>query len=110
MRIIASFALGVTAMSFAVAADPQTTDAARDFMTRYSAELRPLEIGVNRAWWDANITGADADFKRKEEAQNKLDAFLSEKDRFAQVKRLKESGKIDDPIVKRALDVIHLAL
>jgi len=67
-----------------------------------------LDIAANRAWWDANITGDDADFKRKEEAQNQIDAVLSDPKAFAEVKAIKEKGGIDDPTLKRAIDVIYL--
>jgi peptidyl-dipeptidase A len=100
-----------TIMTSAVAfADSATTDKARMFVESYTAKVRPLEIAAGRAWWDANITGKDEDFKRKEEAQNKIDALLSDKTMFAQAKALKESGQIDDPIVRRAIDVIYLAM
>ncbi len=98
-------------MSPAVArADAATTVKARRFVESYTAKVRPLEIAVNRAWWDANITGKDEDFKRKEQAQNKIDALLSDKAMFAEARALKESGAIDDPIAKRAIDVIYLAM
>jgi len=85
------------------------TYAAQKFIADYTARIRPLEIAANRAWWDANITGKDEDYKRKEEAQNKIDAALSDKDAFARVKVLKSNAGIDDPISRRALDVIYLA-
>lgn len=91
------------------AANPEDTDKARKLVDSFSKQIRPLEVAANRAWWDANITGKDEDFKRKEDAQNKIDAFLSDVIAFAQVKALKTKGKIDDPIVKRAIDVIYLA-
>ena len=91
------------------AADAEGTGKARKFIDDYTARMRPLETAANKAWWDANITGKDEDFKRKEEAQNKIDAVLSDKDTFKTVKALKESKDIDDPVVKRAIDIIYLA-
>ena len=80
-----------------VSADADDTDKAKAFVEKYTATLRPLDIAANRAWWDANISGKDEDFKRKEEAQNKIDALLSDKQAFAEVKAIKEKGGIDDP-------------
>jgi peptidyl-dipeptidase A len=91
------------------AADAEGTGKARKFIDDYTAKMRPLETTANKAWWDANITGKDEDFKRKEEAQNKIDAVLSDKDAFKTVKALKESKDIDDPVMKRAIDIIYLA-
>ncbi len=90
-------------------ASPEATQGAKKFVEAHTAKIRPLEIAVNRAWWDANITGNKEDFKKKEEAQNKIDAALSDKAAFRAVKAIKEAGQIDDPVVKRAIDVIYLA-
>src|SRR5438128_12240275 len=100
---------GFILMAQPVVASPAVTDKAKRFLDAYTAAMRPLDIAAQRAWWDANMTGKDEDFKRKEEAQNKIDAFLSDKKAFAEVKALKESGQIDDKIVRRAIDVIYLA-
>jgi peptidyl-dipeptidase A len=92
-----------------VSATPEATDRARRFVNAYTAKIRPLEIAANRAWWNANLTGKDADFKAKEEAQNQIDAALSSKDDFKEVKAIKDGGQIDDPVTARAIDVIYLA-
>ena len=34
--------------------------------------VRPLEIKANLAWWNANTSGKDEDFKLKEKAQNQI--------------------------------------
>jgi peptidyl-dipeptidase A len=110
MRLVAVVILmsGISVMPLLTAADSATTDRARATIEAFTAKMRPLDIAANRAWWDANITGKDEDFKRKEEAQNKIDALLADKAAFAEVKKFKESGKIDDPVTKRAIDVIYL--
>jgi peptidyl-dipeptidase A len=102
------FLVGFMSMATSVSASPQATDKARQFIEKFTATIRPLDIAANRAWWDANITGKDEDFKRKEDAQNKIDAFLSDKKAFAEVKGIKEGGGIDDPVLKRAIDVVYL--
>ncbi|HJT79423.1 MAG TPA: hypothetical protein VJ739_19660, partial [Gemmataceae bacterium] len=88
------------------AADPKGDGRARKFVESHTAKVRPLEIAANRAWWNANITGKDEDFKAKEEAQNRLDAVLADKAAFQEVKAIKEAGGISDPVLKRAVDVI----
>ncbi len=85
------------------------TKRARDFIDGFTRKIRPLDIAANRAWWEANITGKKEAFKQKEEAQNKLDALLADKEQFAGVKAIKEGGGIDDAIPRRAIDVIYLA-
>jgi peptidyl-dipeptidase A len=92
----------------AASAGPEATDKAKQFIESFTKQLRPLDIAANRAWWDANITGKDEDFGRKEDAQNKIDELLSNKDAFAKLKAIKDAGGIDDPIAKRAIDVVYL--
>jgi peptidyl-dipeptidase A len=92
-------------------ADPATTERAQKFLDAHTAKLRPLEIAAGKAWWDANTTGKDEDFKRKEDAQNKIDAALSDKTTFAELKAIKEArdkGAIDDKVLARAIDVVYL--
>src|SRR5262249_3400782 len=58
---------------------------------------------------NANITGRDEDFEAKKAAQNRVDRALADRERFAQVKRIRDEGGIDDPVLKRAIDVLYLA-
>lgn len=89
-------------------ADPKTTAAARKFVEDHEARLRPLEVAANLAWWNANISGKDEDFAKKEAAQNRIDAALADPNVFAELKGLKAAGGIDDPIAARAIDVLYL--
>ena len=92
-------------------ADPATTERAKAFLAAHTAKLRPLEVAANKAWWDANTTGKDEDYKRKEAAQNKIDAALSDKAAFAEAKALKaakDKGAVDDKIIARAVEVMYL--
>ena len=81
------------------------TDAAA-FIKAHVEKIRPLEIASNKAWWTANITGKDEDFKTKEDAQNKIDEALADKPTFAKLKALKEAkdkNGIADKLVARPL-------
>jgi peptidyl-dipeptidase A len=90
-------------------AAPDLTERARNFVAAHEAKLRPLEIAAGIAWWDANTTGKDEDFKRKEEAQNKIDAALADAAAFKEVKELHEKRKeITDPVTGRCIDVLYL--
>jgi peptidyl-dipeptidase A len=91
-----------------MSAAPQNTDRARAFVDAYTKKIRPLEIAANLAWWDANITGKDEHYQAKEDAQNKIDAVLSDPKAFAEVKAIKEAGAIDDKILARAIELIYL--
>jgi peptidyl-dipeptidase A len=96
--------------SIASAVDSTTANAddrARAFIADHEAQVRPLEIAVSLAWWKANTTGNDEDFAAKEEAQNRLDAALSNPQRFAELKALRDS-KLADPLFARQIAVLYL--
>ncbi|WP_232068365.1 M2 family metallopeptidase [Gemmata obscuriglobus] len=90
-------------------ADPNGEAAA--VIKEHVEKLHPLEVASGIAWWNANITGKDEDFKKKEEAQNKIDAALSDKKMFDRVKALKsaaDAGTLKDPAVARQVRLLHL--
>src|SRR4029079_5712950 len=88
-------------------APSDTVQRAQKFISQHEQRIRPLDIATGLAWWNANITGKDEDFKAKEEAQNKLDQALGDRERFAELKSLHEA-KITDPLVKRQIHVLYL--
>jgi len=85
-------------------------DEAKAFVAAHVKKLRPLEIAAGKAWWNANITGTDADFARKEERQNVIDAALADKDTFEKLKTIhgyiRKATK--DPNLVRQIDVLYL--
>lgn len=87
-------------------------DDAQKFVADHEAKMKPLEVEANVAWWNANTTGRDADFKKKEEAQNKIDAALSDKatfDKLKAVKAARDKGELKDPLLARQVDLLYLA-
>ncbi len=108
--LVACLGAFLWAMAPAANADAAKTKKARDFLEAFTERIRPLDIAVNRAWWDANMTGKKEAFKAKEETQNKLNALLADKKQFADLKAIKSAGGIDDPVVKRSIDVVYLLL
>jgi peptidyl-dipeptidase A len=81
---------------------------ARAFIAQHEARIKPLEIAVNLAWWKANVSGKDEDFRAKEQAQNRLDEALSDRQQFAELKEIR-AAKLADPLLKRQIDVLYLA-
>jgi peptidyl-dipeptidase A len=82
---------------------------AQKFVDAHVAKLQPLEKAAGLAWWEANISGKDEDFQRKEEAQNRIDAALADAAAFRELKEIKEQGGVADPVLKRQIDVLYLA-
>jgi peptidyl-dipeptidase A len=84
---------------------------AKAFLTAHEQKVRPLDIAAGRAWWDANVSGKDEDYAKKEAAQNAVDAVLADPKTFAElkaIKTLKDNGEIKDAILARAVDVVYL--
>lgn len=92
-------------------ASPEATERAKKFLAGHESRIRPLDVSAGLAWWNANITGKDEDFKKKEEAQNKIDEALASKENFAElkaIKQLKDKGEVEDKVIARAIDVLYL--
>ncbi len=109
--IIFSVFLVLLCGSNTVMANPATTEAAKKFIAEHEKRIRPLDVAAGLAWWNANISGKDEDFKKKEEAQNKIDEALANRKVFAELKKLKEGrdkGDIDDKTIARQIDVLYL--
>jgi peptidyl-dipeptidase A len=84
------------------------TEQAQQLVKDYEERLRPLEIASALAWWDANVTGSQAAFDKKQEAETKLDRALSDTERFAKIKQCDEA-KIADPVLARQVRVMYLS-
>ena len=113
--LLPSFFFAVTclalALPFVAGADPSAAERARQFVAAHERKLRPLEVTANMAWWTANTTGKDEDFKKKEEAQNRIDEALADPTAFRDLKALKEAtanGQIDDRTLARQVNVLYL--
>ncbi|HEX4589027.1 MAG TPA: hypothetical protein VH120_03800, partial [Gemmataceae bacterium] len=87
LAAIAGVALVVLPITARATAD--VTEHARRFIAAHESKVRPLEVVASLAWWNANVSGKDEDFKRKEEAQNRIDEALSNRAAFAELKSLK---------------------
>lgn len=90
------------------AADPTPNDRAKKAIDAHVEKMKPLEKEAGIAWWAANITGKDEDFQKKEVAQNKIDALLSNPVAFRELKALKENGGVTDKLLARQVEVVYL--
>jgi peptidyl-dipeptidase A len=105
----AALALLLAWRPVAARASSDVTERARRIVKDHESRVRPLDVAVNLAWWNANTSGKAEDFARKEEAQNRLDAALSDRRAFAELKEVQEHRtEVDDPALRRAVDVLYL--
>jgi peptidyl-dipeptidase A len=111
LEIALILAIAILAWPLAAFAGPAETARAKQFIAKHEATVKPLEISAGLAWWMANTSGKDEDFKRKEEAQNQIDEALANPAAFQELKALREAvtaKKIDDPLVARTIEILHL--
>ncbi|HWB10354.1 MAG TPA: M2 family metallopeptidase [Pirellulales bacterium] len=96
-----------SAASLTATEKDKPTDAAgmaRQIVADYEKRIRPIEVEVGRRWWDANVTGSDEAYKLKQEAENRLDDALADRERFARLKQCDAAGLKDKQLVRE----VHL--
>ena len=95
------------------AAAPAAVQAeAVQFIAWHESVVKPLEKAIAEAWWNANTSGRDADFKAKEAAENELDAVLADRARARRLEKIHDDiaaagGRID-PLVARQIELLRL--
>lgn len=109
MRLLVIGLICLLLVSARGVASEEVTRLARAFVQDHEKRLKKLDVAANLAWWVANTTGEKDAFARKVETQNRIDAALADKEVFARLKGLREKRKeIDDPLVRRSIDVLYL--
>lgn len=79
----------------------------REFVSRYEATFVPIYIEAELASWEANITGTDEAWARNEKASINYVNFFTDRTAFADLKELKESGMVRDPLLARQLEIMY---
>src|SRR5262245_5459062 len=115
IKMLLPVCLGIAAVAIFVAPatsrdEPRGTvdDRARQFIAEHEKKLRPLEVASALAWWNANISGKDEDFAKKEAAQNKIDEALADRDTFKNLEGLYRSTGLSDPQLRRMIHLLYL--
>lgn len=75
----------------------------------YVSRVEPLMREMKLANWEANLTGSDEDFARSEKAHNALADIHRDATAFSKIKKLRETGKISDPLLARQCDIMYFA-
>lgn len=82
---------------------------AKLFIQKHTNEVAPIAKELNLAYWEATAKGEEALYKKYAELELKLRKIYTRKDEFEEVKKLKESREIQDPEVKRQIDLLYLS-
>jgi len=76
------------------------------FLRHYETAVAPLMTSYNQSQWDAYITGKQSYFERTNMFSLKIDSVYQDKDSYAYLNRLKQKGIIEDPLLKRQLEIL----
>ena len=77
------------------------------FYLGYEAKIIPLYKEANLANWEANVNGTDEAWARNEKASIAYISFYTDKEAFAELKELKESALVKEPLLARQLELIY---
>ncbi len=79
----------------------------RGFISSYEEEIIPLYKESALSSWEANVTGTDEAWARNEKASLAYSAFFTDRQAFAELKEIRESGLVKEPLLARQLDIIY---
>jgi len=79
----------------------------KEFLTAYDEKVIPLYKDLALTSWTANITGTDADLAASEKAAFEFDKFYTDAEAFTELKEIKASNSVLDPILLRQMDLIY---
>jgi peptidyl-dipeptidase A len=76
------------------------------FIAAYEAKVIPLYRESALASWNANITGTNVDFAKSQKASYEYAKLFSDSGAFAELKEIRESKAVQDPILLRQLELL----
>jgi peptidyl-dipeptidase A len=79
------------------------------FIDIHIAKVEPLSIQANLAYWDASTTGKPEDYERFNKLQLEIRKIYNNRQEFAFLKEIKESGQIRSGKLARQLDKLYYA-
>lgn len=103
------FAYVATAARAGLAATAPTRAEAdfQRFLVRYLKVVRPLMVADARAYWQACASGKQDDYDAYERLEKEFKRYHSNSADFALLKRLNDSAKVRQPLLKRQLKLIY---
>jgi peptidyl-dipeptidase A len=100
-------AVAVTAFHCGQSEKTKMTNEFTQFLKSFEERYIPLSKETALAAFNASLTGKPEDYKASNDLQIKLSKIYSNKEDFAKLKKFKDAKVIDDPLLKRQLDVLY---
>ncbi len=82
-------------------------EALQQFIEQHVAKIKPLEKAAKEANWEAATTGKQEAYKKSAELELQLRKIYSNPQEFQFLKKLKQSNKIKEPLLKRQLQILY---
>ena len=79
----------------------------KKFITDFEAVTIPLYREAGITSWNANISGSDEDLALSEKASFEYSKVFTDTKAFNELKEIKESGAVKDPLLSRQLDLLY---
>ena len=79
----------------------------QEIIDRTVAAYAPLVKASSEAYWEGTTTGSSAAFDRYAEVNKKIAELFSDAGTFGELHRIKESGSVTEPLMKRQLDELY---
>ncbi|MHC1778632.1 MAG: M2 family metallopeptidase [Bacteroidales bacterium] len=79
----------------------------KEIIANVENEVKPLAKEAALAYWNGTITGETSYFDIYSSTSLKITNIYSDKNIFADLKRIKERDKIEDPLLKRQLEILY---
>ncbi len=81
----------------------------REFLKRHVNKVEPLHKEVNLSYWNAAVSGRKADYEKVARLELQLRKIYANRSDFEKVRSFKESGRVNDPLLRRQLDLLYLS-
>ena len=79
----------------------------QEIIDRTVAEYAPLVKASSEAYWEGTVTGNADAFDRYAETNKKIAEIFSDRSTFEELQRIKDSGSVLEPLMRRQLDELY---
>lgn len=76
----------------------------------FEAKVKPLFKEMSLAYWNASITGNEADYQKSLEAEMTVNKILADTAFFAQIKKIRDGKQVTDTLLQRQIERIYSSM
>ena len=77
------------------------------FIDNHVKIIAPLSQNATEAYFNASISGKPEDYQKASDLELQINKIYANKEEFAELKEIKESGTINNPMQKRQLELLY---